>query len=127
MNLLLEDTSIKDLLDMIDAKIDANKKTLHAVQWHKHGDHPAVSPFDNILIIGDACNVCGCIYAEHGILTSTITGKTIPYVVCPGSWICNAPSKPSFCCLDVIWKVIKDSFRIESVTVTVPTPPTIEA
>lgn len=52
-----------------------------AVQWFKHGDHPAIN---QILGVGDrVCESCGAPSNAHG-LCKTLEGTM---AVCVGSWV----------------------------------------
>lgn len=62
-------------------KPDIESFEVDAVQWMKHGDHPAVTP---IYGVGDKIDeLCGCPGPAHGFLKTPegIVG------VCPGDWV----------------------------------------
>lgn len=55
---------------------------VEAIQWFKHGDHPAVI-YDSLRVPHPACLICKGIGDDHGLIR-TLEGWVI---VCPGDWI----------------------------------------
>ena len=57
---------------------------VEAEQWHKHGDHPAVSYFHREgYVSNQKCNDCFAIMSDHGWIDARDCGEA----VCPSDWI----------------------------------------
>ena len=62
---------------------EKKRREVEAVQWNKHGDHPAVEPFPKYLNVL-RCDTCRHKLSAHGVFQ---LGGGHPRVVCPGDFI----------------------------------------
>lgn len=114
-------------------KTEEKNMTVHATQWHKHGDHPDVTPYTDhappgMESDGNAeCPMCTATVREHGWLPYKDDG----FIVCRGGWIVEivryadvrvkAP-KSKFYCHDEMFKVLRDAWNTFIITHNEPQP-----
>jgi len=90
---------------------------VRATEWNSDGDHPKVSPFENMTMSPTMpCRLCGKAILHHGWLPYEDDG----FLIHPGDWIVEVLRyadnrvKPGaiFACRPDIFKVIKKDFMI---------------
>lgn len=80
---------------------------LEAQQWFRLGDHPAVSPAQQMF--HPECEHCGKRWQDHGWI-ATLEGG---HIVCPGDWVMTGVKGEHYPCKPDIFPQIYEAVEVQ--------------